>query len=130
MIATANNVKALPYELYRKGRFSEVFFSGLPNDEERRSALKHYLSVSLKSEVSKDVLDELVEDTEGYSYSDLEMAIKDVAQKMLIDEEKKVTLNELFCSVKSVIPISKINPELVKEIEEWGRERAMNVSRN
>ena len=130
MIATANNVKALPYELYRKGRFSEVFFSGLPNAEERRSALKHYLSVSLKSEVSEDVLDELVEDTEGYSYSDLEMAIKDVAQKMLIDEEKRVTLNELFYSVKSVIPISKINPELVKEIEDWGRERAMNVSRN
>ena len=128
MIATANNVKALPYELYRKGRFSEVFFSGLPNEEDRRSALRHYVTVSLKTNPSEEILDKLVESTKGYSYSDLEMAIKDVAQKALISRENKLSLETLLAAVKSVIPISQINPELVSEIEEWGKERAINVS--
>lgn len=130
MIATANNVKALPYELYRKGRFSEVFYAGLPNDAERRMALRHYVNVSLKADPSDSLLDELVENTKGYSYSDLEMAIKDVAQRMLTTEEKKISLGELLAAVKAVIPISQINPELVSEIEQWGRERAINVSQN
>lgn len=129
IVATANNVKALPYELYRKGRFSEVFYAGLPNAQERRRTLKHYIQVSLKIDITEELLNKLVIDTEGYSYSDLETAIKDVAQKMLLQKEKIVSEMELFNSVKSIIPISQINPELVREIEDWGIKRAVNVSK-
>ena len=33
LIATANDIEALPPELLRKGRFDEIFFVGLPNLE-------------------------------------------------------------------------------------------------
>lgn len=128
MVATANNVNALPYELYRKGRFSEVFYAGLPNPKERRKALAHYIKVSLKAAPTDAILDELVKQTEGYSYSDLETVIKDVAQQVIIEKEKTVNISDLLASVKAVIPISQINPELVKEIDNWGRNRAVNVS--
>lgn len=128
MVATANNVKTLPYELYRKGRFSEVFYAGLPNADERRKTLAHYIKISLKAAPSDAILDELVKQTEGYSYSDLETVIKDVAQQVLIDKGKTVNIYDLMASVKAIIPISQINPELIKEIEEWGRNRAVNVS--
>lgn len=128
MVATANNVKVLPYELYRKGRFTEVFYSGLPNNEERKKAIKHYMSVSLKNDPTDEVLDRLVAETEGYSYSDIETAIKEVAQKAIISEEV-LTTDFLLAAVKSIIPISRINPELVQEIDKWGKERAINVSR-
>ena len=36
VIATANNVKGLPAELLRKGRFDEMFFVDLPNKQERK----------------------------------------------------------------------------------------------
>ncbi len=129
IVATANNVKDLPYELYRKGRFSEVFYAGLPNAQERHQTLKHYIQVSLKINVAEEILSKLVMDTQGYSYSDLETAIKDVAQKMLLQKEKTVSEMDLLNSVKAVIPISQINPELVKEIETWGMKRAVNVSK-
>lgn len=129
MVATANDVRALPYELYRKGRFSEVFYAGLPDARERRSALRHYIHVSLKAELSEAALDELTENTEGYSYSDLETAVKEVAQKMLLRNERTISAAELLASVRAVIPISQMNPELVKEIDSWGRERAINVSK-
>ena len=128
MVATANNVKALPYELYRKGRFSEVFYAGLPNKSERKKALEHYIKVSLKAAPTDAILDELVKQTEGYSYSDLETVIKDVAQQVLIEKEKTINISDLIASVKAIIPISQINPELVKEIENWGKNRAINVS--
>jgi SpoVK/Ycf46/Vps4 family AAA+-type ATPase len=35
VIATANNVTALPPEFLRKGRFDEMFFVGTPNEKER-----------------------------------------------------------------------------------------------
>ena len=128
MVATANNVKVLPYELYRKGRFTEVFYAGLPNDSERRSTLRHYMNVSLKKEPSEEILNDLVSLTRGYSYSDIETAVKEVAQKAIISPNS-MTTDTLKSAIKSIIPISQINHELVEEIDKWGKERAINVSR-
>lgn len=128
MVATANNVKVLPYELYRKGRFTEVFYAGLPNLEERKRTLRHYMRVSLKKEPSNEILDKLVTLTDGYSYSDIETAVKEVAQKLIIHEDAMST-DMLMEAIKSIIPISQINPELVREIENWGKDRAVNVSK-
>lgn len=128
MVATANNVKVLPYELYRKGRFTEVFYAGLPNSNERKNTILHYMKVSLKKEPSQDLLNTLVSLTEGYSYSDIETAVKEVAQKAIIHEDT-MSNDMLISAIKSIIPISQINPELVQEIDKWGRERAVNVSR-
>lgn len=128
MVATANNVKALPYELYRKGRFSEVFYAGLPNAKERRSVLEQYIRGSLKYNPSEELLDQLVEMTDRYSYADIETAIKEVAQQVIIQGTSSIDTQLLFASIRNIIPISTINSELVAEIEKWGKERAINVS--
>ena len=128
MVATANNVQALPYELYRKGRFSEVFYAGLPNELERQEAIKQYMEISLKFEPEDKLLEELVSETEGYSYSDIENAIKEIAQKALIYSSKSVCSQDLIESVRRIIPISQINPKMIESIEKWGRERAINIS--
>lgn len=128
MVATANNVKVLPYELYRKGRFTEVFYAGLPAAEERRRTLQYYIKVSLKKELSPEIIDRLVVLTDGYSYSDIETAVKEVAQKVIIHKDAMST-DMLTAAIKAMIPISRINPELVQEIDRWGKERAVNVSR-
>lgn len=128
LVATANNVQALPYELYRKGRFSEVFYAGLPNENERRAAISQYMQVSLKSTPDEELLKTLVEVAEGYSYSDIESAIKEVAQKALIYSMESISNRDLIESVRSIIPISQSNPEMIKSIEKWGKERAINIS--
>src|SRR5213075_2059796 len=43
VIATANNVQALPPELLRKGRFDEIFFCDLPDREDRGAILDIHL---------------------------------------------------------------------------------------
>jgi SpoVK/Ycf46/Vps4 family AAA+-type ATPase len=39
LVATANNIDALPPELIRKGRFDEIFFVDLPSPEQRAEIL-------------------------------------------------------------------------------------------
>ena len=83
---------------------------------------------SLKLNPSDSLLDELVHMTDRYSYADIETAIKEVAQQMIIHGKDQIDKNVLFSAIKSIIPISTINNELVEEIEKWGLERAINVS--
>ena len=46
IVATANDIEALPPELMRKGRFDEVFFVDLPNRDARRTILEIHLQPS------------------------------------------------------------------------------------
>ena len=137
MVATANDVKALPYELYRKGRFSEIFFVGLPGEEERKEVILHYMERTMKLVPKERELEELVRKTDRYSYSDIENAIKDVAQRLLINGyipgvtplNNEIIMKELLSSITKIIPISRTNAELVEDICKWGEEKAINVTK-
>jgi SpoVK/Ycf46/Vps4 family AAA+-type ATPase len=43
LIATANDVSALPPEMLRKGRFDEIFYTDLPTPEEREAILRIHM---------------------------------------------------------------------------------------
>ncbi|MEL6813836.1 MAG: AAA family ATPase, partial [Cyanobacteria bacterium J06598_3] len=44
VVATANNIQALPPEMLRRGRFDEIFFVGLPSQEEREAIFNVHLT--------------------------------------------------------------------------------------
>lgn len=127
IVATANNVKALPYELYRKGRFSEIFFVGLPDKNQREAVIRQYARRSLHCDLEDSLVGLVADKTEGFSNSDLEAVVKEVAQKKMIHKDEVDIATELLSSVESVISISKVNSELVTEITEWGAGRAIRV---
>lgn len=128
LVATANNISALPAELFRKGRFSEIFFIDLPNKEERRNTIKQYLSRCLHMELSEQNMDLLVEESEGFSYSDIESVIKEAAQFMILNSENEVDIDKLVYFFRQNISFSSTNPETVQKLQEWGRERAVSAS--
>ena len=43
VVATANDIEALPPELLRKGRFDEIFFVNLPDEEVRKEIFDFFL---------------------------------------------------------------------------------------
>lgn len=128
LVATANDISLLPFELFRKGRFSEIFFIDLPNGHERKAAIMQYVSRSLHIRLSDGELAELVTASEGFSYSDIEYAIKDVAQLALTEGQSVVTQRTILESFENVVPISKNNPDMVDKIRKWGSERAVAAS--
>ena len=130
VVATANDVSLLPPELLRKGRFSETFFIDLPNSEERKAAIIQYTKKSLFLNEEQLNMDELIDASEGFSYSDIEYAIKELTGAVIIDPQKTISSDDLIDKFKSVIPIQKSNPEIVENIRKWGRSRAVLASKD
>ena len=74
VVATANDVTALPPELLRKGRFDEIFFIDLPATAERREIFTIHLT-KRKRDPAKFELDELAEASLGFSGAEIEESI-------------------------------------------------------
>ncbi len=129
LVATANNIEKLPAELFRKGRFSEIFFADLPNDRERADTINLYARKSLHVEFSPEELENLVDITRGYSYSDIETAIKEVSHTLIINPDTEISMGMIVSQIQSILPITKSNPELVEKCRAWGRDKAINVSK-
>ncbi len=127
VIATANDVSKLPSELLRKGRFDEIFFVDLPNDNERKEIISLYFAKYLNIKVDDTFLAELVNLSAGFASSDIEATIRDISYNVLSDNVQ-ITKDYLLNYFKSATSISKTNPEKVKFIQDWGKERAKNAS--
>lgn len=128
LVATANDITKLPPEMFRKGRFSDIFFLDLPNFHEREDVIKMYVHKSLHINLNEDELKELIILTEGFSYADIENAIKEIAQKMIINDDFILSFTTIKDSIKSIKSYAQSNPENVKKCQEWGRERAIMAS--
>lgn len=128
LVATANDISLLPFELFRKGRFSEIFFIDLPNVQERKAAIVQYTERSLHISLTAGELNALAAAADGFSYSDIEYAIKDVAQAALTEGDHIVSASAILDSFSEVVPITRNNPDMVEKIRAWGRERAVAAS--
>ena len=125
LVATANDISALPFELFRKGRFSEIFFIDLPDTAERKAAIRQYAKSSLHFSIPDDDMEELLELSDGFSYSDIEYAVKEIAQLALINGPSVISKKLMADTFKRIVPISKNNPDMVARIQKWGAERAV-----
>lgn len=128
LVATANDVSKLPAELFRKGRFSEIFFADLPNERERHEVIRLYCRRCLGMEFEEQKMETIVSAAEGFSYSDIEHVIKEAAGMVLLEECKTIDESVLCELFKKTIPFSKTNQESVEAIRKWGLERAVSVS--
>jgi len=74
VVATANNINALPPELVRKGRFDEIFFVDLPNTANRAEILRIHLARRDQDPASFDI-ESIAANADGFSGAELEQAI-------------------------------------------------------
>ncbi len=74
LVATSNDLSALPVELQRKGRFDEVFFVDLPTPRERAAIFGTQLSGRRQSREHFD-LRVLVSETDGFSGAEIEQVV-------------------------------------------------------
>ena len=128
LVATANDISALPSELFRKGRFSETFFVDLPNRVERQAVIAQYCAQALHWKPDDAQLDVLVSATEGFSYADIEYSVKDLAQQALLYGDQVVTTENLLERFSSIVPFAGSNPDVVEQLRRWGSQRAVPAS--
>ncbi len=123
MVATANDISALPPELMRKGRFDEIFFVDLPGAEARQQILKIHLAKK-KSDPARFDLPALAAASAGFSGAEIEQAIVSSLYEAMA-EKKLLATGHLLAEFKRTRPLSVVMAEKVAALRSWASERAV-----
>lgn len=116
VIATANDISALPPELLRKGRFDEIFYVGFPNAVERESILKIHLGKSCQKVANLEI-STLVKLCRDYCGADIENAVNEALANAFIGESE-LTQELLKDAIQSTIPLRETLRDQVGKYEE------------
>ena len=125
VVATANDIAALPPELLRKGRFDEIFFIDLPKSAVRKEIFRIHLQ-KRKRDPEKFDLDVLAEASKGFSGSEIEQAIIAALHTAYADK-KSLDTNRIFAAVKSSPPLSTTLAEQVEALRQWAQGRCVSA---
>ncbi len=121
MVATANNIEALPPELLRKGRFDEIFFVDLPTLAVRREIARLHL-IRRKVDITAFDLDALASASQGCTGADIEAAIvTSVLQASSL--KRAMTTHDVLQALEDSAPISVLMHERINALRAWARER-------
>jgi SpoVK/Ycf46/Vps4 family AAA+-type ATPase len=123
VVATANDVNALPPELVRKGRFDEIFFVDLPDVVTRRTILEIHLRNRRQSANGID-LDQVAAAANGFSGAELEQAI--VSALYAAHAQRSALTTELILAeVAATRPLSVLMSEKVTALRQWAAGRTV-----
>lgn len=126
VVATANEVRNLPPELLRKGRFDEIFFVDLPNVHERLSVLEIHIRNRGRQPESFD-LTPVAEETEKFSGAELEQVVV-AALFNAFATGRELASEDLLDCAREMIPLAVTMDDRLKELREWARPRARPAS--
>jgi SpoVK/Ycf46/Vps4 family AAA+-type ATPase len=126
VVATANEVRALPPELLRKGRFDEIFFVDLPDVHERLQILEIHLRLRKRDPHAYD-LTVIAEETERFSGAELEEVVVSGLFNAF-SEHRELTFEDLLDAGRDTVPLAVTMDDRIKSIREWARPRARRAS--
>ncbi|MET0000666.1 MAG: AAA family ATPase [Candidatus Thiodiazotropha lotti] len=125
LVATANDIERLPPELLRKGRFDEIFFVDLP-DQEVREAIFH-IHLSMRDlEPQRFNLDKLTEASEGFSGAEIEQAIVSALYSSHASKQSLDTAH-ILNEIKQTRPLSVLMAEKISYLRNWASTRTVNA---
>ena len=122
VVATANDVTQLPPELLRKGRWDELFFVDLPNQNEREAIWKIVVKKYGRNPKELD-LKQLAKMTEGLTGSEIESAFVESLYQAFDEgtEPGDLTIAEVL---NDSVPLSRLMAEEIGALRNWARGRA------
>ncbi|MBX9401189.1 AAA family ATPase [Lysobacter sp. BMK333-48F3] len=123
LVATANQIEALPPELLRKGRFDEIFFVDLPVAEVREELFATHLRKRALEPQQFD-LPALAAASEGFSGAEIEQAI---VAALYAAHAAGAPLSDFVLrgELKQTRPLSVVMAEQVEALREWARGRTV-----
>ncbi|HUT31778.1 MAG TPA: AAA family ATPase [Sedimentisphaerales bacterium] len=123
VVATANDIEALPPELLRKGRFDEIFFVDLPIAATRKEILAIHLRKRNRDPEQFD-LEELAEASEGYSGSEIEQAIISALHEAYANK-REVDTALILSALRNSPPLTVTMAESVEALRAWAEGRCV-----
>lgn len=131
VIATANDISALPPELLRKGRFDEIFFVDLPTFEERKKIFELHINKRVKDSdiphevaATDEVLNNLASMSAGYVGAEIEqITVSALYEAYYLD--RGLRESDLEKAIKETVSISTTQKEQILSLREWAENRAV-----
>ncbi len=123
LIATANDISALPPELMRKGRFDEVFFVDLPDSLARQNIFAIHLR-RRNRDPAKFNLEALAAASAGFSGAEIEQAIVSGLYRAF-SQKTELTDATIQTEIASTRPLSVLLAEKIARLREWARDRCV-----
>lgn len=131
VVATANNIEALPSELLRKGRFDELFFVDLPTASERMAIFRIHLQKRLKDphvvgtfRLTDTLLQELAAMTQGFVGSEIEQVVI-AALFDAFSEDRSLLPTDLTRAIQATVSLSVTQAENIQKLRHWAQGRAV-----
>lgn len=118
VVATANNVQALPPELLRKGRFDEIFFVGLPHQEERKAIFEVHLQRLRPQSLKSYDLDRLAYETPEFSGAEIEQILVE-AMHLGFSQGRDFTTDDILSAASQVVPLARTAQEQITQLQRW-----------
>jgi len=123
VVATANDITALPPELIRKGRFDEIFFVDLPGLNTRTEILR-IQAARRGIALDEAALAVLARECEGFSGAEIEQAI--VAALYSAHAKHTVPSAQLLQSeIAATRPLAVVMAESVAALRAWAKDRTV-----
>ncbi len=125
IVATANNVHALPPEFLRRGRFDEIFFFDLPDPDDRAHIIATHLRIR-SLDVAEFNLQDLVVATAGFSGAEIEAAVVGGMYRCL-GGEGRLDHELLLAEIDGTVPLSRVRAEEIAALRQWAQGRAIRA---
>lgn len=118
VVATANDIQALPPEMLRKGRFDEIFFVGLPSQEERKAIFTVHLSRLRPHNLKNYDLDRLAYETPDFSGAEIEQTIVE-AMHIGFSQNRDFTIDDILEAASQIVPLARTAAEQIQFLQDW-----------
>jgi len=125
IVATANDISALPPELMRKGRFDEVFFVDLPSVESRRQIFAIHLKRRNRDPENFE-LDVLADASKDLTGSEIEQAIVS-GLFLAFAANRELTTDDILHALATTNPLSSLMAEKIESLRAWAVNRCVRA---
>jgi SpoVK/Ycf46/Vps4 family AAA+-type ATPase len=125
LVATANQVRDLPAELLRKGRFDEIFFVDLPGAAARAEVFTIHLTRRGMKPAEFD-LTKLAAASDGFSGAEIEQAVV-AAQYSASAEKCALAQSHIERALRETRPLSVLMSEQVAALRAWAQGRTVSA---
>lgn len=123
IVATANDITALPPELVRKGRFDEIFFVDLPSPAARLEILGIHCR-KRDVAISENDMKVLAARCEGFSGAEIEQAVVSALYTAHAND-RKADARTIAAEIDATRPLSVVLGEKIAELRAWAAERTV-----
>lgn len=130
VVATANNVERLPLEIIRKGRFDEIFFLDLPQNQEREQIFKIHIQEFRPNTWKLFDYEKLGKLSESLSGAEIKQSIIEGMYHAFY-EQREFTTDDICLALNEIIPLSQLESKQTKKLQDWassGRIRLASVN--